>query len=170
MNDPKTDGTVKPVEFKESNALDATEISVDTYLSETNDAKDVIVVQAAERFVDLVKHGKTAAQAAQAIGTTVRALNTHSDMQDAIAALVSVGELPAEVRRKMLKAGLNKIFMEGVGSDSVKERKLALEAAKLIGQDPEISLTEGDGAKVVFDLGDLAEVFKKPLTLPGIKE
>lgn len=169
MSSPYEDGVIVPIDFREEHALDGKEILVDNYTTENNESKDIVVQDTAQKFVDLLKQGKTPGEAAQAIGTTVRALNTQGDMQAAVAALVSIGELPAEVRRKMLKAGLNKMFMEGIGSDSVKERKLALEAAKLIGQDEGMAEADG-GTKVVFELGDLAEVFKKPLTLPGIKE
>lgn len=139
---------------------------VDNFVTEENKDKNAPVIAAAERFVELVKQGMPAGKAAQEIGTTVRDIMTSVQMKAAVEDLMATAELAPEVRKRMLKAGLNKIFMRTVDSDNPKVMKIALEAAKQIGQDEGTVPPE---AGVTINLGDLEIVRDKPLSLPGIE-
>ena len=160
---------IEPIDFEQPNVVNSDVVPVEEYIVENNTDKNVIVQDAAAQFVDKIKNGISPGKAAASIGTTLGAIATNDEMRNAISQLVSVGEIPAEARKRMLRAGLNKLFMESVGATDIKSRKIALEAAKLIGQDPEVNANAGDGATVVFELGDLADVFQKPINLPGIE-
>jgi hypothetical protein len=118
----------------------------------------------AKRFVELVKGGKTPGIAADLIGTTLKNINSDLEMKDAVQKLLTTASLSGKIRQEMVKAGLNKMFMEGVEGD-IKQRKIALEAAKLISSSEGLQTPQEVG--VTIDFGTLAPVIKD-LSLPGI--
>lgn len=136
---------------------------------ESNTDKNAPVIAAAEKFVDLVTNKRvTPKKAAEKIGTTIEQIVNNEQMKAAVEQLMFAAELPVEIRKRMLKAGLNKIFIENVNATEPKRVKIALEAAKQIGQDPEIGTQQPEGG-VIINLGELESVRSKPLALPGIE-
>lgn len=125
---------------------------------EVDDNKNSGAKVKAGRFVDLLQAGVKPGEAAERIGTTLKQIRTSADMKIAVAELLEAATLSGEIRKKMVRAGLNKVFMENVGSDDPKALKVALDAAKLIGSDE--GLSTGQEVGVTFDLGDLAGVIK----------
>jgi len=121
----------------------------------------------AQRFVDLLADGQTPGDAARAIGTTVRALNTSEDMSRAIKQLMDVGNVSAAIKREAIRAGLFMRFVRGIESADPIEAKLALEASKQMASDPTIGLGTGEGG-VTVNLGDLGGILQRA-ELPGIE-
>lgn len=107
----------------------------------------------AQRFVDLIKTGEKPWRAAEKIGTTLGRINTSTEMQAAIKGLLETATLSSEIRKAVVKAGLNKLFMENLGSDDPKDKKIALDAAKMIAADE--GMNTGTEVGVTFNLGEL---------------
>lgn len=121
----------------------------------------------AQKFIALVGEGMAPHKAAKKLGTTVGAILSRSEMQDAITSILEVGGLKSEVKREVLRAGLFKIFVEGVVSTDPHLKKLALDASKQIAADPEIGLAQAE-TSVQIDLGSLGTALQGA-SLPGIK-
>ena len=134
-----------------------TEAVADVTLT-VDDSKNSGAKVKASRFVDLLKSGVKPGEAAEKIGTSLKQLRTSEDMKVAVAELLATATLSSEIRKGMVRAGLNKVFIEGIASEDPKDRKVALEAAKLISADEQISTGQEIG--VTFELGDLAGVIK----------
>ena len=122
-------------------------------------------VMRAERFVDLVKHGEDPKEAAKKVGTGFETIKGREHFFETVSKLLGTFELDAAVQKKMVEAGLNKLFIESVGSKNAEDRKIALATAKQIGQNLGISPSDG----VTIDLGGLADVIKDA-SLPGLPE
>ena len=59
----------------------------------------------------------------------------------------------------MVRAGLNRIFITNVESSDVNQQRLALDAAKQIGADPEVGLNVEPTGGIVINIGELDAVF-----------
>ena len=117
----------------------------------------------AQRFVDLVKHGTEPKEAAKAVGASLQSITSRDGFGQAVGKLIGDFELDSEITRRMVEAGLNKLFIESVSSKDPAHRKIALDTAKQIGQNKSFSPSDG----VVIDLGGLADIIKGA-TIPGL--
>lgn len=157
---------VQKVEYKPSDDSLDLSIPVQTHIEiEVDDSKDSIANKKAKRFVELVKSGVTPGEAASTIGTRLKNINTSDDMKVALTELLTTAKLDGKIREQMVKAGLNKLFLKTVDSNDVKDMKIALETAKLIGADEGIKGPVESG--VTIDVGSLWPIIKD-VTLPGI--
>jgi hypothetical protein len=151
---------VREVKFSDDPVMDVEGVSstvTDVSLT-VDDSKNGGAKVKAARFVDLLKDGVKPGEAAERIGTSLKQLRTSEDMKTAVAELLATATLSSEIRKGMVRAGLNKVFIEGISSEDPKDRKVALEAAKLIASDE--GLQTGSDVTVAFDLGDLGDVIK----------
>lgn len=159
------------INVEQAEALTAQPIGVSeaTFTREEDQEKvdTALALRTAEKFVSRVAEGEAPWKAAQAIGTTLKKLEKSADMKAAIAALLEVGRIEEAVRKQMVEAGLNKLFMRTVDSDDPKHMKVALEAAKLIGQQTGQNPSD---VQVTVDLGELGSVLDKGVSLPGLEE
>ena len=123
----------------------------------------------AERYLELIEGGFKPHDAAERMGTTVRDMNKSEDIRKAVKKLIEQGTLPPLVRKAMVRAGLDKIFMESL--ENPKRHKTALGAAKLIGQDPDVGLNAPPSViGVNVDMGALSGLFEKVQPIPGLEE
>jgi len=114
----------------------------------------------AKKFVDLMLTGETVQMAAKRLHATVGTLIADPAFMAQVQGLVVQGYLPAEVRKMMIRGGLNQAFARGINSDDPDLRKDALNAAKQIAEDPEVGLKHA-GPAIEIDLGALADIFNK---------
>jgi hypothetical protein len=120
----------------------------------------------AKKMIHLIEAGETPGQAAKSVGTTLREIGTSAEMQEAIRALLSVSKLDAETRANMVRAGLNRLFMEAIAAPDMKNKRLALDVAKQIAADPEVNAGTQD--VISIDMTGI-DARIKDVSLPGIE-
>lgn len=124
---------------------------------------------AAKRLVDAVAAGVPAVSL-ELLGIPISKFKKAADFRQAVKELVANANLDAPIRKQVYRAFLNETVLLSRESTDPKIRKLGLDAAKLMGSDPEIGLLkEEGGSTVVIDLGSLGQVMKN-VTLDIAKE
>lgn len=122
----------------------------------------------AERYLELIAAGEPAHRAARFVGSTAGEMAKNPDMKAAVKKLIDEGTMPALVRKAMIRAGLDKIFMENL--ENKKGHKTAIQAAKLISSDPDVGLNiPPQGASVNIDLGILDKLLEGLTPLKGLE-
>lgn len=161
------DSEVQPVAFSDApEAQEALQAAASGFTIDVDEGPNTELKAKVERFADLLELGKKPGEAAEAIGTTLKAINTQADMREAVTKLLTKANLGGKVREAIAKSALNVVLMKNYDSDNVKEQKLALEAAKLVLGSEGHAM--GDKTEVTFDLGSLAPLMKEDVSLPGI--
>lgn len=115
----------------------------------------------AKRFVELTGQGYKPHEAAKLMGTTMKGLVGKEAFTKAVQSLIKEASMVPELRKEMIRSGLNKIFMENVGNPDKESQKLAIEAAKVIGSDPDVGLTAQPQAGIQINLNTLGTVLDK---------
>lgn len=134
----------------------------ETSISPGNDKLGSIAERHAKRLLDRVQRGEPLAEAAKAERMTVAQLKDQTNpIRVSLEQLVGRYFLPPEARKQMVRAGLNKMFLENVESGDPANAKIALEAAKQIGSDPEVGLQAEQSGGVIINIADLEGVFKQ---------
>ena len=135
-----------------------TDISISTGANKLH----TVAERRAKRLLTRVQTGETLQEAAAAERTTMAEIrDTRSPIRASLEQLIGSYFIPPEARKQMVRAGLNKIFMENVSSTDPLMQKTALDAAKQISLDPEVGLQQDQGGGVVINIGDLEGVFKQ---------
>lgn len=141
-----------------SNNIMETEVS----LSPGTNKLGTVSERRAKRLLDRVSRGESLANAAKAERMTVAEIKSDdSPVRASIQQLIGTYFLPPEARRQMVRAGLNKVFLENVGSADPAAQKVALDAAKQIGADPEVGLTTVETGGVIVNIEGLAGIFEQ---------
>jgi len=120
----------------------------------------------AQRFADAIVSGMKPGQAADKVGTTLRAIKSSKEMQRVVEETIRTGHLSAEIRRLLVRSGLNQLLIQSLGSDDLQEREFSLKVIKQISLDPEVSTEQVQGG-VTIDLGELKDVVTN-ISLPNI--
>lgn len=124
----------------------------------------------AKRFLELISNGVLPNTAAENLNENLPELRKDATIRKGLKLLVEQSRFPAEVRKEMVRAGLNKLFMENING-SLKEQKVALEASKQIAKDPETGLTTPNiGPQVHIDMGALTEMLQKMKPIAGLED
>ena len=124
----------------------------------------------AKRFLELIQDGETPGRAAEAIGTTYKKIKKDLNIRAAAKKLIEENNFPAAARKEMVRAGLNKIFMENVDGGA-KEQKLALAAAKQIGADPDVGLTAPPSLiGLTIDMTQIKNVLQNVKPIEGLED
>lgn len=138
-----------------SNSMDT-----DVTLSPGTNKLGSVAERRAKRLLDRVSRGESLADAAKAERMTVAEVNAvDSPVRASLQQLIGTYFLPPEARKQMVRAGLNKLFMDNVSKEDPAAQKLALDAAKQIGADPEVGLTQEVAGGVIINIGELDGVF-----------
>lgn len=141
----------------------STEVSVAT----TEKGINTVADRHAKRLLDRVQRGETLSQASNAERIPVSVLRSpDSPIHQSLQNLIGNYFLPPEARKQMVRAGLNRMFLANVESTDVNQQRLALDAAKQIGADPEVGLNLEPTGGVVINIGELDAVFKQIQTAP----
>ncbi len=124
----------------------------------------------ARRFLDLVASGVKPSEAAYKLQGTVGDFCNSVELRDALKKLVDTARLPAEVRKEMVRSGLNSIFLRNI-QGKLKEQKIALQAAQQISKDPEIGLNMPNiGPSVVINMDALGTMMQNMKPIEGLEE
>lgn len=117
-------------------------------------SNESIAQSQARKFIEKIKGGKKPHMAAQDIGTTLKKIKNSEEMKEALAELYKTATIGEEMRKLMVKNSLNKILMENYDSQEPKKVKLALDAAKLISNDPDVGLSSKEpSVSISFNSG-----------------
>ena len=146
---------------EEVKALEIEVAPLETIVNEGNNSENEI---RAERFVDLISHNVDPKVAAKEVGASIESITSRDQFGKAVGKLIGDFALDAEIQKRLVDAGLNKLFIQSVSSKSLKERKHALDVAKQIGQNLGISPPDGG---VTIDLGGLGDIIKN-VSLDGV--
>lgn len=134
--------------------------------------KELSAAVIAKRVVDLIQEGKDPKTALTEVGLPPNALEK-PDMKQRIQALLARAYLPAEFQRAALRAGRMDIFMDmmekGLKIGDTGMLKIALEASKQIGMDPEVGLNQPPQQIVNVDLAPLRDLLSKTEPLEGFE-
>ena len=134
----------------------------ETTIATGNDRLDSIAERRAKRLLDRVQSGSTLTEAAKAERMTMSQLkDPNNPVRASVEQLIGGYFLPPEARKQMVRAGLNRMFLENVNSQDPGQAKIALDAAKQISLDPEVGLQTDQSGGVIINIGDLEGVFKQ---------
>lgn len=115
----------------------------------------------AKKFINLLGQGYKPGEAAKLVGTSIRGIMSQKAFRDKVKNLVDTYNLTPDIRRAMVRAGLNQIAMDGLNSTDPSEKKLALDALKVIGSDTEVGTNAPPQPAVQINVGNLEELFTK---------
>lgn len=142
-------------------------MDTDVSVAQGTNRVDSIAEKRAKRLLARVARGETLSNAANAERMSVAEINAvDSPVRASLQQLIGTYFLPPEARKQMVRAGLNKLFIDNVSSEDPAAQKLALDAAKQIGADPEVGLTQEVVGGVVINIGELEGVFAQLKTAP----
>jgi hypothetical protein len=127
------------------------------------------VNEAARIYVELVKAGDTPSDAARKLHRKLSDLRMDEDFTRRAASIIENGYLPAEVRKALVRSGLNMRFVKGIDSDDPELRRDALTAAKMIAEDPEVGLKHTAPA-IEIDLTVLGDILAQVEDKKGDQE
>jgi hypothetical protein len=153
LNDPsqktgleKTEGETL-AEFP--HAPEAPDIVANTELGKS----DVIEAKA-KRFLDLVRKGVPQGEAAQAVGMSLAQIK-RSRLKKKIEDLTIAYHLPDEIRKQLVKSGLNRLYMMNLGKKDPASQKIFLDTVKQMAADPDVGLDKSREIGVNINIGEL---------------
>ncbi len=115
----------------------------------------------AKKFLDLCGQGYTPGEAAKTIGSSLKGLVGNDQFKKQVQSLIQTASLAPELRKEMIRAGLNQIFITNINQPDKESQKLAIEAAKVIGSDPDVGLNAQPQAGISINLNTLGNVLDK---------
>lgn len=134
----------------------------ETSIAQGNNKLGTIAEGRAKRLLNRVQKGESLSEAASAERMTVADLkDPDNPIRASIQQLIGTYFLPPEARKQMVRAGLNKLFADNINSADPADKKIALDAAKQIGSDPEVGLGGEAGGGVIINIGELEGVFQQ---------
>ena len=111
----------------------------------------------AKRFTELVGQGYKPGQAARLVGSSVKGIMSSSRVKKEVATLLETYTLQADVRRALVRAGLNQLALENLGAEG--DKKVALDALKAIGGDTEVGINAPPQPGIQINVGNLQSLF-----------
>lgn len=127
----------------------------------------------ARRFLELVGNGVAPFDAARAQHTNLREIRKDPQMRQDLKALkdlIQNSRFPGDLRKEMVRAGLNRVFLDNI-TGKLKQQKLALDAARQMAKDPEIGLNiPTPSPSVTIDLGALGSMVDKMKPIAGLED
>lgn len=117
----------------------------------------------ARNLIDLVRGGGlTPEEAARRLGLDPAALRENMELREQMRNLLaSYADIPSHVQKELVRAARLKILMKNVEGETPGEQKIALEAAKQIGSDPDVGLNLPPVPVMQVDMNTLEELFSK---------
>ena len=119
----------------------------------------------AKRFMDLCGQGYKPHEAAKLVGSTMKGLVGNDQFKRQVQQLIQTASLTPEMRKEMIRSGLNHIFISNINNPDKESQKLAIEAAKVIGSDPDVGLNAAPQAGIQINLNALGSVLEKTQTI-----
>lgn len=124
----------------------------------------VMAIKAA-RFAQLAREkGAVAAGREMGIGDWKQFV-CREDVREKVMEILQAHTLPAAARKALVRAGFNKLALEGLASSDPAAKKVALDALKSIAADQEVNINQAAEQTVNINLGLLSKVMETA-TLP----
>lgn len=111
----------------------------------------------AKKFINLIGQGYKPGQAAKLVGASVKGLMSSSRIQKEVKELLETYTLGADIRRQLVRAGMNQLAIENLGADG--DKKIALDALKAIGSDTEVGINAPPQVALQINVGALENIF-----------
>lgn len=109
-----------------------------------------------------VQAGKTVDQAAADLGIDLKKYSAPT--RRVVFELLAANYMPPDMVREVIRAGRNKIILEGInagGEDELARKRLALEAMKQAASDPEVGLNQPPQTTINIDMREVVDLAKK---------
>lgn len=169
----RTPWAVKPPQATATEQFDVTELvtPVDNEIVdevEVSSLKDEISTPqlVARRVADLMVDGKSLAEAQEDIPDM---LKMSKDLASQVKKVIAMGHIPADILRAGVRAVRNKVMLDSFQESLIEQnadlknaqRKIALEASKIIGADPEIGLNQPPQVAIQINIEDISDLMSK---------
>ena len=143
-------------------------IETEVSIAPGNNKLGTVAEARAKRLLNRLQKGEPLAMAANAERMSVAELkDPDNPVRASVQQLIGSHFLPPEARKAMVRAGLNKLFLDNVSSADPADKKIALDAAKVIASDVEVGINTDNTGGVVINIGELADVFRQLATTPA---
>lgn len=123
--------------------------------SKDKPAKDSL----SKKFINLIGQGYKPGEAAKLVGTSIKGIMSDNKVKKQLERLAKDYRLSADVRREMVRMGMNKILLDNIDSSDINNQKLALDAAKAIGSDTEVGINAPPQPGIQINVGNLQGLF-----------
>lgn len=120
----------------------------------------------ARRVADLMADGKSLQEAQTDVPEMLR---LSKDLAAQVKKIIAMGHVPADITRAAVRAVRNRVMIDAFQESLTEEnpeqknsqRKIALEASKIIGADPEIGLNQPPAVQVQINIEDISDLLQK---------
>lgn len=141
---------------------DLPRIETETVIAAANNRLNTVSEIRAKRLLDRVAKGEKLSTAAASERMRVSELkDPDNPIRQSLQQLIGSYFLPPEARKQMVRAGLNKMFIDNVNSADPGDKKIALDAAKQIAADVEVAINSDATGGIIINIGELTDVFKQ---------
>lgn len=113
----------------------------------------------AKKYLNLIGQGYKPGEAAKLVGTSMSGIASDNKTKKQLERLAKDYQLSADVRRALVRMGMNKILLDNIDSTDVNNQKLALDAAKAIGSDTEVGINAPPQPGIQINVGNLQGLF-----------
>lgn len=128
---------------------------------ETGNVDDALAKSIVNDLSPAVQGGKTIDQAAADLGIDLKKYSAPT--RRAVFELLAANYMPPNMVREVIRAGRNKLILEGVnatGEEELARKRLALEAMKQAASDPEVGLNQPPQTTINIDMREVVELAK----------
>lgn len=148
--------------FSLPEGADVPVVETEVSIAQGNNTLNTVAEIRAKRLLQRVQKGESLSAAAVAERMTIAEIrDSDNPVRASLQQLIGSYFLPPEARKQMVRAGLNKMFMDNVVSTDPVAQKVALDAAKQISLDPEVGLAADNSGGVIINIGELESVFSQ---------
>lgn len=125
--------------------------------NETN----VLAKALVEDLAPAVQEGKSVEAAAEELGIDLQKYGAAT--RQVVKELLAANYMPPSMVREVIRAGRNKLILEGVnatGEEELAKKRIALEAMKQAASDPEVGLNQPPQTTINIDMRDVVDLAK----------
>jgi len=140
---------------------DRIERTATVYDTVTGSEPDALAKSIVNDLSSAVQAGKTVEQAAEERGIDLQKYS--APVRRTVLELLAANYMPPDMVREIIRAGRNKLILEGVtatGEEELARKRLALEAMKQAASDPEIGLNQPPQTTINIDMRDVVDLAK----------
>ncbi len=141
---------------------DLPQIPTETVVASGNNTLGTVAEIRAKRLLTRLQKGESLSAATNAERMRVSELkDPENPVRASVQQLIGSYFFPPEARKQMVRAGLNKLFVDNINSSDPADKKIALDAAKQIASDVEVAINNDATGGIIINVGELADVFKQ---------
>ena len=122
---------------------------------------DALAKALANDLAPAMTEGKSVEQAAGELGIDLKKYGTAT--RQVVLELLAGNYMPPSMVREVIRAGRNKLILEGInatGEEELGKKRIALEAMKQAASDPEVGLNQPPQTTINIDMREVVELAK----------